>query len=340
MSQEARNVMDDLSKSVELQHSFWMIFKGLSALGYQAAYDKHSGALKKTREAVELDDKRFLQLFSLIWTITIFGLDPLLGAAQAGLGSWIGKLVGVQVEAAGKTATEASEDLVGEFFKKTYDTLTEKGKELVKDTLFEKESDGSRQWEPFADKPDTYERKMDVMLWRLKAQIQANLNPLVTRAEHSWSRAEAEIFSYSFQRSCPYFTDLPDDLSDAFGAKVQVVSELMMWVAWARAQDEKWWRDQPRDDGNRMLNWDHVLDRLLALHVPPLDVMSYYRVGDAFLNRGAQLLDVVKFIEWAKRNEPQKVYTPKELSAALKLLRGSVDYPLACFGESSSLSHR
>lgn len=72
-----------------------------------------------------------------------------------------------------------------------------------------------------------------------------------------------------------------------------------------------------------MVAWDPVLDRLFALHVPPGDVSTMERVGNTFGNRSQRVLDMVKFIEWAKRNVPRKPsdpLTPSELELARRLL--------------------
>jgi hypothetical protein len=303
MSDKAKWIIQELRNRVDTQSHGWAAFKDASTIGYLDAYNNHKEALSAVDENLKLDNKRCWMVFTLFWTVGFAGLAPV----GESLGEWAGRLI---------EDAEKAEDVASELFDKTRDLMSEDAKDLIKESLFEDKAEKGKKehpWEPVADSPEKYQARMGLMLDKLAQQILKPLDQLITRAE-SWESWEAEAWAKEFEASCPYMTDLPDDLETTFQGNVQETAEWTMWVEWALVRDQPWWKkyNERVSDGNGMLPYQPILQRLEELHVPLNEVSTVTRVGDGFFNRGFRVLDMDKFINWARRNKPIRSSLTKE----------------------------
>jgi hypothetical protein len=312
MSQEARDIMQELRNKVDTQSHGWTAFKAASTLAYINAYKIHKGALGEVKDKYQLEFERCWAVFTMLFSVISMGTGAAI--AEAGLALWAGRLL---------EDIKNGPVLAGEMFDKTLENMVEqigdKGKDLIKDSQLEKmalRAEDSRRWEPVSDDPLTYEKKMELMLEQVARQILGALDELVRRAGMSWSKGDAEMWADAFLESCPYMTDLPKDLGQSFMDNVQSNAERLMWIEWALSRNKDDWRKFNKGilsatEMDRM--WGGVLERLIALHVPLGEVTTVGRVGGTMFNRAVRVLDMVKFIEWAQRNRPMTAW---ELRAA------------------------
>jgi len=327
MSLEAQGIMQQLRNRVDTKSHGWAAFRAASVLGYIDAYHTQTGVLDVVKKNTELSNERCWMVFTMLFTIMSAGGS----VVTASLGEWAGRLL---------EPAEKAPDLADELFHKTVDLMTDNAKDKIKGSLVEKQAESggeSRPWEPVVDDPETYDKKMELMLEKLAEEILGGLDDLVSKSA-SWSTLDATAFVSEFEASCPYITDLPQDTGKVFTKSVARSAELAMWTEWAAARDQAWWEEDDHDsDGNGLALFDPVLDRLTDLGVPLNDVTSTQRVGGTYYNQAARVLDMLKLIDWAKRQKAHKakIWTKAELERAHQLLAPHVrtQDQLQCYRE-------
>ena len=313
MSQDAINIMQKLRNRADTKSRGWTAFKDSTVQGYEGAYHNHLDALKDVKKNIELDKERCWMVFTLFWTVNMAGATVVASA----LGDWAGRLLEGDDES-------KSIELAAELFDETRDGFSDITKDLIKHSKFDDKAERakeSRPWEPVVDDPFKYYLKIEKSLATLEGQVLSVLDDLVDRAK-SWSAEDAEAVSLEFEASCPYMTLLPNDTGPKFVAAVQNAAEWTMWVEWGLARDVAWWREHNSDvSGNEMAMYDPMLDRLFQLGVSLRDVTRWDRVGSTVYNQDARVLDMMKFIEWAKNNKAtrQKTWTRADLAKAHQL---------------------
>jgi hypothetical protein len=285
MSQESRNLVQDLFNKATAQSELWVNCRALTVAGYMNAYSNHQTALKNVDKNLELDKKAIYLVF--------------IGIAASLMGPWIGRLL--------EQGEEASKLVAGDIFKKTMDSMTDKTVDLMKDSVAEglaKSTNPDRPWEPVGLDPQMYDKMTEASLGQVSAKVLNAISDFVTRAD-AWPVSTAQFFVSEFKRTCPYFTDLPP--SQGLQSQMAQKSEKGMWIQWALLRDEKWWQQYNEDSqGIRVrVAMDPIADTLEQnLHVPESEIESMVRVGDGFGSTARPALDILKLITWAKRNKP------------------------------------
>jgi hypothetical protein len=294
MSQESRNLVQDLFNKATAQSELWVSCRALTVAGYMMAYSNHQKALKTVDKNLELDKKALYLLF--------------VGIAASMIGPWIGRLL--------EPGEEAAKQVAGDIFNKTIDSMNDKTVDLMKDSIAEglaKNTDSDRPWEPVGLEPQMYDKMTEASLGLVSGKVLGAIGDLVARAD-TWSLATAQYFVSEFKRTCPYFTDLPPLQGLQF--QMALKSEKGMWIQWALLRDEKWWQQYNGEpEGIRVrVGMDPILDTMEGnLNVPESEIESVVRVGNTFGSGPRSTLDMLKLIAWAKRNKP---LTSTELEAA------------------------
>jgi hypothetical protein len=294
MTQEARNLVQDLFNKATAQSKSWEDCRALTVLGYMSAYKNYQDALTKVDKSLELDKKAIYLIF--------------IGIASSLVGPWVGRLL--------EPSEEAAKLVASDIFKKTMDSMTDKTVDLLKDTAAEglaKSAQPDRPWEPAALDPLMYDKTTESSLARVSANVLNAISDFVTRADR-WTLSTAQSFVSEFMQTCPFFTDLPPSQSLQFQTAIK--SEMGMWIQWALMRDEKWWQQYNNDDqGIRVrVAMDPIADSLEGnVHVPESEIESEVRVGGGFGSVARPALDMLKLIAWAKKNKP---LTTRENDAA------------------------
>jgi hypothetical protein len=294
MSQESRNLVQDLYNKANAQRDLWVTCRALTVAGYIMAYSRHQTALKNVDKNLELDKKALYLLF--------------IGIAASMIGPWVGRLL--------EPGEEAAKQVAGDIFNKTIDSMNDKTVDLMKDSIAEqlaKSTDSDRPWEPVGLDPQMYDKMTEASLGLVSAKVLSAISDLVVRAD-AWPVSTAQYFVTEFKRTCPYFTDLPQ--IEGLQFQMALKSEKGMWIQWALLRDEKWWQENSLDPQaiRTRMAMDPILDTMEGnLHVPESELESVVRVGNSFGSGPRSTLDMLKLIAWAKRNKP---LTSTELEAA------------------------
>jgi hypothetical protein len=299
MSLEGQAIVQGLHNRVNTQTFSWAQFGAQSYLGYKDAYDRQTTILETVKKSTELSNERCWMVFTVLFTMMSAGGS----LVTESLGEWAGRLL---------EPPKMAPDIADELFHKTVDLMSDNLKDRIKDSMLGTRAEGggeSSPWKPVVDDPSTYDGKMRDMLDGLAAEIMKVMDDLVSKSA-SWSVSDATAFVSRFEASCPYLTDLPV-LGDQFKAAVAKTAETAMWIEWADARDKGWWEKDDRDfDGNALVLFDPVLTELTTrLGVPENDITSMRRLGSTLHNEPAKVLDMLKLIEWAKRNKAHKART-------------------------------
>jgi hypothetical protein len=123
-----------------------------------------------------------------------------------------------------------------------------------------------------------------------------------------WTESAAQSLYERFHSHCPFLRDKPKNTGDVFVNNFRKNSEMQMWIEWAHARDYNWWRKKQTSGHvndflpaqRERIAMQPVLERLLALGVPLYEVSSREYTGSTVGGRHRQMLDMVKFIEWAR----------------------------------------
>jgi hypothetical protein len=290
MARDAADVIQDLFNDAVAQAELWRAYAATCSLGYNRAYKSHKDALDLVKKQMELDQL----MLEAIWGVFIGVIGKVASA-------WLGRLL---------EPAEKMEGLASEIFNKTVetmeDTARDKAWDIFKDSaakqLAEK-SDEDRPWEPVGIDPSTYAEQMRKSIALLANHIEKGIIDLKSRVQN-WPPESAAFFAREFKRSCPYFADLPTDKD--FEDKMARQGELGMWIRWALDRDEGWWRRNDNDTRSVYLRvvMEPILGRLVdKLGVPLGEVSSVVVYGSTVLPRRFPALDMLKFIQWAKRNK-------------------------------------
>lgn len=292
MTDRPRDLLQDVRNRVDTAQTGWTAFKASSMLKYDVAYKLHSGALSAVKETLTNDSER-------LWLV----LNIVLAGALAG---WVPRLlspVGNRIDAlTDGWAKDALKEINGE------------AQELIQDSILgqmkNRGNSTNDAYEAVVESTLIYGTRLELGIAERAKILLGALDTTISSAE-SWSMTAARSFQWSFFNNCPFITDMPSDtnLDGDFMKNFMKQAELRMWVEWALARPESWWRAQwtpnsyyriGADGGNyddaaehTLMTMNPVLNRLTALGVPLHEVsFQSYKYGS--------VLDMLKMIEWAK----------------------------------------
>lgn len=296
MADRPRDLLDDVYKKVDTAESGWMAFKASAMLKYNDAYKLHSGALSAVKETLKNDAERRWLVLNIVLAGTLAAWVPRLLAPVQGK---IDKLTNAWVK-------DALTEINGEAQKTVQDTALGQ---------MQKAGDSTEDpYEPVVDSTLEFGARLEHGLEQRAFMLKTALNDAIDKSD-KWTMDAALSFQLSFLRNCPFVTDVPTDTSEtgAFMNNFQKQSELGMWVEWALARDEKWWKARwyqhsyysttdykshyASDATDTLIKMKPVMDRLLVLGVKPHEVtfQATYRGVSS-----ATALDMLKMITWAK----------------------------------------
>jgi hypothetical protein len=122
----------------------------------------------------------------------------------------------------------------------------------------------------------------------------------VIRKADEFTVPAAQTFDRVYRDRVPFLTEHPTEIGPQFEQDFGVKAELEMWIAWGILRDEKYWRvgtDGLTKQDERRAMWP-IQERLLALGVPAWEIST---VENIVHHHEAQILNMARFIEWAKR---------------------------------------
>ncbi len=315
----AYDILQEVRNELDTAQTGWLAFADAATVEYDAAYSLHTGALAAAKNKKQLQIEARWKLIGIM--------------VSAFTAPWVGRFF-AQVDAAAQsidslTASIAADSLKG---------LTTETQNYVQGTAFDKLKQPGKStrdpYEPVADNSVTYSSRLKEGIERRALKLKAAMDKVLkAQLTQPWPEAIAKNFSEAVVANCPFITDVPDDTSDEFRKDFRDQSELAMWVAWAIQQDVNWWRKADIEDIDAMTP---VSTRLVIVGVPWLQISDEF-IGDGVFTvpRRIRILNMVKFIEWAKtapkprravESGPQAV-CKKVDPLLLRLKQGSVSNP-------------
>ncbi|QDT55807.1 hypothetical protein Pan44_38550 [Caulifigura coniformis] len=307
----SRDTLQAIRNRIGTAHVGWQAFGEACVAPYDAALSLHKKALQdaeKLTTAVKANQ---------LWEVFGFMME-------AFVGPWAKKLL---TPVAGKVKTFIQgqtyiiDDLSAAWTSEALSGLHEPAGDAlksIKGTALEKlKGENKTMKDAFA----TSAEETVVATSRLKEGIHirgkllmAMMDELVERAD-SIPESFAKALFTGFTTNCSFLTDVPDDTGEGFKKDFQKQAELAMWVSWAVARDEAYWR--------RVQGWESVKDkfrherkamnpiwrRLIDLGVPDHEISEHDRGGgyEMWMYDG---IDMVKLIAWAKKmSQPKNLYS-------------------------------
>jgi hypothetical protein len=199
--------------------------------------------------------------------------------------------------------------LVSNWVKDTVEAAGGEAKSAISGTLGEELKNAavgrtSDPYQPVVEKTLIYASRLEEGIKKRSYWLKKMMDEFIDKADR-WTPAAAALFEKAMLKFNPFIVDMPKDTGDEFKQNFQAEAEISMWVAWGLARDEKWWikeQDRWAQGQEERKNFYPIMQRLLALGVPLDQIASW---GTGYLDN-RKLLDMVKFIAWAKKPKPKK----------------------------------
>ena len=197
---------------------------------------------------------------------------------------------------------QVGDELTSGWVKDTLAGVGDKVQDLIKGTAVDtlKQVGGSTydSFKPAVESTWDYSTRLNQGVHDRAFMLETAADALVRDSER-WSLEAARELYNAYHNRCPFITDVPADTSAEWEKRFRKKSELEMWIEWALARDEAWWRKEQksfyRGQEERKHMWP-IVQRLIVLGVPEYLLLSR---GSGYLDN-RMLLDMVKLIEWAK----------------------------------------
>ncbi len=323
---ESRDILQSLYTKIDTCETGWMAFAKTCIPPYDDAFNTHTKTLKAVSQAIKLEAEQGWMVLSMVLSI-------------AG-GYWVGKFL--------EPVGGLTDELVGKWIKVTISEgtkhfVTEVGKEVYKnmqDTLLDNLKNNTQgiisdPYEPVVESTVVWNARLEEGILKRSYTLKKGVEEWIKNADN-WSVPAAEFLKNSFLNYCPFITDVPEDMEDAFKIDFRRLAELTMWRAWGIARDENWWTKNPNDSSIFLMG--PIFDRMVSLGVSPSDVANNMGWTSMYRRPGWRF-DMVKFIGWSKRvnlkslagKAKTKAEPPEQVCKAVDLklfLRRNVN---ACF---------
>jgi hypothetical protein len=277
----------------ETAESAWLGYAKVCIRAYNGALTLHTNALNSVKEAKKLQSEEFWKVLNLMLSI-----------AAGPAGAWAGRFL-----APVKEMGADLDPLVANWVKDALKPVAEPAQSHVKDTLLGKLKNAAiggtkDSYEPVVESTLDYGTRLDEGIYKRAHILKKAMDEHIYRADH-WTVDAALSLEKSFRTYCPFLVDEPTDSGPEFEKAFKNESELGMWVAWALARDEKWWRKEQSSfyegqEERKLMG--PIVSRLAALGVPTEQILSR---GSGYLDNRF-ILDMVKLIDWAKNRKPPK----------------------------------
>lgn len=286
----AYEILNRTRNKIDSAQTGWEAYVKALIPAYDAAYDLHSGALTAAGTAAKLQAEELWKVLGLV--MTVFGAP------------WLPKLLGPAKEFGAEM-----DGLVSNWVKDTVVAAGSEAKSAMKGTLVEQLKNiavgqTNDPYKPVVEKTLIYASRLEEGIKKRAYWLKKMMDDCIDHADQ-WTPTAASQFEKATLNFNPFVVDMPTDIGDDFKKNFQAEAEISMWVAWGLARDEKWWikeQDSWKSGQEERKNFWPILQRLLTLGVPMSEISSW---GIGYLDN-RQLLDMVKFIAWAKKPKPKK----------------------------------